>query len=75
MYTSALKGGDFMPMKRAWIQIPQELYDAAEKRRGELYLPSFTEYIRSLIRQDLVQSQHDVDVKALAKTLAQQEGD
>jgi Arc/MetJ-type ribon-helix-helix transcriptional regulator len=60
-------------MKRAWIQIPQPLYDAAEERRKKLFLPSFTEYIRSLIRKDLASTATDeVDVKALARALAEE---
>lgn len=70
-------------MKRAWIQMPQEIYDLAENRRKKLFLPSFTEYVRTLIRKDLSDylseaateiAAQPVDVKALARALADEEG-
>jgi len=60
-------------MKRAWIQLPEALYDAAEERRKKLFLPSFTEYIRSLVRKDLASTAEQVDVKALARALAEED--
>lgn len=67
-----------MAMKRVWIQMPEEIYNAAEERRKKQYFPSFTEYVRSLIRRDLTSPDSEVqpvDVKALAKALASEEAE
>lgn len=69
-----------MSMKRVWIQMPPELYEAAEQLRKKRFLPSFTEYVRGLIRKDLAatiqketeEEETGVDIKALAKALADQ---
>ena len=52
------------------VSLPDELHRSAERRAGARHFASLSEYVRHLIREDLLQEKEEVAVGALVQSLS-----